>query len=161
MGENSSSYKSMSEDPQFLPRGSISTNRESKKKVKNQRLNLDFLNIDNDDDNEDEEIDNDRFEVNMDTGRHKPLRYKRIYDAKYKIPRAGKLPSDLKITAVINRSRAALKFMCCYKYFSNTLTTLLMGASGLFLVALYIYQLIYLVDREYYITRARVKVLEL
>ena len=48
-------------------------------------MNLDFLKISETDEDEDLELD---YDINLDNGQDKKPKFRRVYDAKYKIPSA-------------------------------------------------------------------------
>lgn len=110
------------------------------------------IDLDKSDGEEDEDLD--RFDINMDDGRSK-VRFKRIYDAKYKIPTSSnKVVENLNIANLFKNSNKIQRRLTAYKRTSNIVTTFLMGLSGICMIVLYIYQYIKLVERPYYVTRA-------
>lgn len=92
------------------------------------------------DGDEDDDID-DSYGINLkvqdeeEEGRRK---VKRIYDAKYKIPPNKKLV-EYNIDQLISRKSYILKHLRRYKQATNIITTLLMGASAICIVMMYLY----------------------
>ncbi|CDW90585.1 UNKNOWN [Stylonychia lemnae] len=109
------------------------------------------LKIDDDDDEEDNE-----YEINTKSDDHK-VTYKRVYDAKYKIPPSEKVQS-LNYTMVKNNDEKMQNKIKKYKRYSNFITTLLMGLASVGVFMLYLNQFIELIRKPYYVTRARVKI---
>lgn len=86
---------------------------------------------------EDQEFD---YEINMETSSDDKgrVRYKRIYDAKYKIPPQQKL-KEINIQEILNNSEKVQKRIAIYKKYSNSIITALMGFASLCMILMYLY----------------------
>eukprot|EP00347_Sterkiella_histriomuscorum_P022995 403336357 len=152
-----------SQNPNYSENGSSMNSRmmsgfDPIKQINNQHRGL-YVDLKIEEDDEDEE--DDIYDINMASHQdiEKAKEFKRVYDAKYKMPQNQKM-IEQNIDQIIGKQAKIYKHVRRYKKATNVITAILMGASAVCIFMMYLHQFITLLEKPFYVTRTRVTVTE-